>query len=376
MKFISLIFTLLIWQVSLAQNSTKTYLFVGSYTYGEQTDGIYVFEFNTTTGELSKVETESALINPSFITLSPNGQYLYACTETKLDREGSVSSFKIDTLTGQLKFINKQNSGGRNPVHLVVDASGQYLLNSNYTDAGVSIFKCNMDGSIAPYSQLIQFSGSSTIIGRQDVAHIHSTTFSPQNNYAFAPDLGSDKIRVLHLDSTGTLTSVDSLDIKTKNGNGPRHFTFHPNKVYAYSINELSGTVTAYNFDNNKLILINEYFSYSKQQETYGSSDIHISPDGRFLYASNRWKDENTLSIFSIDVTSGKLSLIGHQKTFGDHPRSFVIDPSGNFILVANQATGNIVVFKRNIETGLLTKTKTVVKVNLPSSLKMKSYHF
>ena len=233
-----------------------------------------------------------------------------------------------------------------------------------------------MDGSINPYSQLLQFNGSSIVLGRQDDAHIHSSTFSPNNNYIFAPDLGSDKIRVLQLDSTGTLITFDSLDITLKNGSGPRHFTFHPNNKYAFCINELSGTVSAYSFINGKLIFINDYFSYSKQQETYGSSDIHISPDARFLYASNRWRDENTISIFSINITNGTLLLVGHQKTFGDHPRSFVIDPTGNFILVANQATGNIVVFKRNTETGLLTKSKTLVKVNLPSILKIKNYRF
>jgi 6-phosphogluconolactonase len=376
MKLFSLTLILLIWQLSSAQDSSKTYLFVGSYTYGEKTDGIYVYQFNTTTGKLDKVETEGGLINPSFITLSPNGQYLYACTETKLDKEGSISSFEIDSLSGKLSFINKQKSGGRNPVHLAINVTGEYLINSNYTDAGISIFKCNINGSIAPYSQLIQFNGSSIIQGRQDDAHIHSCTFSPNNDYIFAPDLGSDKIRILHLDSFRTLIPLDSLDVALKNGSGPRHFTFHPNNKYAFCINELSGTVSVYSFINGELIFINDYFSYSKQQETYGSSDIHISPDGRFLYASNRWNDENTISIFSINITNGTLLLVGHQKTFGDHPRSFVIDPTGSFLLVANQVTGNIVVFKINTETGLLTKYKTVVKVNLPSSLKMRSYQF
>lgn len=361
-------------KVGFGQDSSMTYLFVGSYTYGEKTDGVYVYEFNSKTGELTKVETESNLVNPSFIALSPNGKYLYACTETKLERHGFVSAFEIDSMTGHLNFINKQNAGGRNPVHLVVDPTGKYIINSNYTDASVSIFGCNHDGSILPYSQLIKFNGSSIIPGRQDKAHIHSAAFSPYNDYIFTPDLGADKIRVLRIDSTGILTRVDSLDIKTNNGSGPRHFTFHPNNNYAFCINELSGTVSAYNYANGKLTLINNYFSYSKIQDTYGSSDINISPDGLFLYASNRWKDENTLSIFSIDIANGSLKLVGHQPTFGDHPRSFVIDPSGNFILVANQATGDIVVFRRNIKTGLLTKTKTIVQVNLPSSLKMKTY--
>lgn len=347
---------------------------MGSYTEGKKSEGIFVYEFNPNNGKLKEVEREGNLINPSFITLSPNGKYLYACTESKLEINGSVTAFEIDTLTGNINFLNKKTTGGRNPVFLIVDKNNEYVINANYTDAGISVYKLKKDGSLNPFSTLLVFERRSIIPGRQDESHIHSVNFSPDNRYILAPDLGADKIRVLSFSQEGVLTVIDSLTIDTKAGSGPRHFTFHPNNVFAYCMEELSGTVTSYNYQNGQLKWVDSDFSYSKEQETYKSADIHISPDGRFLYASNRWKNENTISIFSIQQTKGTLSLVGHQSTFGDIPRSFVIDPSGQFLIVANQVTGLIVVFKRDLETGLLTKTNTEIRIDLPSSLKMRTY--
>ncbi len=200
------------------QNKSKTFLFVGSFTQGEKTDGIYVYEFNSNNGELKEVEREGDLVNPSFLTISPNGKYLYACTDTRLEEHGSVSAFKIDTLTGKITFLNKQTSGGRNPVHVVVDMNNEYVINSNYTDSGISVFKCNSDGSLNPYSELIEFEGSSIVPERQDESHIHSTIFSYDNRYLFAPDLGADIIRALTFDKENLLTVVSELQVHNKEG--------------------------------------------------------------------------------------------------------------------------------------------------------------
>lgn len=362
--------------IACAQNNTKTFLFVGTYTEGKSDLGIYIYEFDSNSGDLKFCSTAENLTNPSFLTISPNGKFLYACTDTKMPNKGSVTAFKIDSVNGRILLINKQASGGENPVYLTVYKNNQYVVNGNYTEGNVSVFKADEDGSLNPYSQLIQFTDSSINKTRQEKAHIHSTIFSPKNDFIFLPDLGADKIRVFKFDSSNSkpLIPFDNYIVNTLRGSGPRHFTFHPNGKFAYCIEELSGYVSAYSYNNGKLDSIQHIFSYSKIQESYGSSDIHISPDGLFLYTSNRWDKENTLSIFSINGDNGKLKLIGHQTTFGDHPRNFVIDPTGNFVLVANQVTNNIVVFKRNWKSGLLTKIKTEIVVPRPSCLQMRKY--
>ncbi len=359
------------------QAQQRTYLFVGNYTNGVPAKGIFVYDFNNQTGQLKRVSHVPNITNPSFISIAPNGQYLYACTETKMPNAGSVSAFKIDSVNGRLTFINKQASGGENPVYVSVHQNNKYVVNANYTEGNVSVYTTNENGRLNPYTQLIAFTDSSINKERQDKAHIHAAVFSPQNDYVFLPDLGGDKIRVFKFDTLQKqpLIAMPDYTVQATLGSGPRHFTFHPAKPFAYCIEELGGTVTAYTYQNGKLDSIQSIFAYRKKQTSYASADIHISPDGLFLYASNRWDDENTIAIFSIHPQNGKLSLVGHQHTYGDHPRNFTLDPSGHFLLVANMVTNNIIVFKRNIKTGLLSKTRYSVRVPQPSCLQMKTYN-
>ena len=168
------------------------------------------------------------------------------------------------------------------------------------------------------------------------------------------------------------LTQLGHVDVKP--GGGPRHFKFHPNGKYAYGISELSGMVTAYHYKDENLEYIEDYLAYSKTQSIYRSADIHISPDGRFLYASNRGQEEDTIVIFSINLTDGTLQLLGHSPTFGSHPRNFAIDPTGKFILVANQFSDNITIFRRNLNTGHLDKLPYEIQIDNPSSIQMRLY--
>jgi 6-phosphogluconolactonase len=359
--------------LSFGQEKSRTFLYVGSYTSGEIREGIYVYSFNNQTGELTEVEIEDKIINPSFITISPNGNFLYACTDTKLDVSGSISAFKIDSTSGQIHFLNKQSTKGRNPVHVIVDNTNQYIIASNYTDSGICLFKSDSTGRIESTAQLINFEGSSVIEGRQDNSHIHSCNFSLDNKYLFSPDLGSDKIHVFSFDFENLLNQIDTLTVKTNPGAGPRHFTFHPTLSKAYCVDELSGEVTSYNYHDGQLSQPKSYFSYQQKQEEYASSDIHISPDGKYLYVSNR-QDENTISIFEINSLNGELTLKASQNTLGEIPRNFVIDPTGNYLIVANQISDELVVFKRNSETGLLTYLNSVKGIQKPSSLKMVQY--
>ena len=362
-------FLLLNFSFIFGQKTSKTFLFVGTYTGGIPDSGIYVYEFDSNSGNLKLTSTGEGLTNPSFLSISPNGNFLYACTDSKLPKHGSVAAFKIDSSTGKISFINKQSCGGKNPVYLTVHKSNNFLVNGNYTEGNVSVLTINKDGSLNHPSQVIQFMDSSVNKNRQEKSHIHAAVFSPQNDFLFLTDLGADKIRVFKFDTISTipLVSVDRLLVKTRPGSGPRHFTFHPNGRFAYCVEELSGTITVYKYRLGKLDSIQRILSYSKLQETYAGADIHLSPDGLFLYATNRDNNENSISIFSVNQNSGTLKLVGHQSTFGVHPRNFTIDPVGNFLLVANVATNNIVVFKRNQKTGLLTKTLHEIQVPSPS---------
>ena len=352
-----------------------TYLFIGTYTHSKPSKGIYIYSFNPDNGALTFVSNGENITNPSYITLAPDGCHLYACTETQLPNAGSVSAFGFDSVHGCLTFINKQHSGGENPVYASVDKANKWLVNANYTQGSVSVFPLNDNGSLGIADTVLSYLEGSIDTPRQSRAHVHSVVFSPQQDHLFAPDLGADKIRGYTFDANRKhpLQPADPQFTSTVPGSGPRHFIFHPNGRLAYCTEELSGTISAYSYDDEKLQRIQRLASYAAKQEWYAGSDIHISPDGLFLYASNR-EEEHSISIFSIDTTSGLLTLIGHQKTGGKHPRMFTIDPTGNYLLVANLFSNNIVVFKRDQKTGLLARTHNTIKVPQPSCLQMRTY--
>lgn len=301
MKPITYILLLLCLANSTAHSQTY-YLFIGSYTNAKPGKGIYVYSLNTTSGFLTSVSHAHKITNPSYLTLSPNGTHLYACTETRMRDAGSVSAFSFDSVTGELDFINKQPSGGENPVYLSVHKSGRWLVNGNYTGGSLSTFPINTDGTLGSASQVILFTDSSINPERQEAAHIHATVFSPEQDYLVAPDLGADKIRMFTFDPLlkKPVQPAATPFITTTPGSGPRHFVFHPYGRFAYCIEELSGTVAVYAYSNGRLEPLQRLASYAHKQDGYASSDIHISPDGRFLYASNR-EEEHSISIFSID---------------------------------------------------------------------------
>lgn len=368
----SLVFTLLLQ----AQNTSKTLLFAGTYTDNKPGKGIYIYEFNNSTGELQLLATGTDITNPSFLTISHNGKYLYACTDTRLKNNGTISAFAIDSISGAITFINKKPAGGDNPVYVTTDKTDSYVVNATYTGGTASVLKINEDGSLQPYAQLFSFTdGSNVINSHQESSHMHSSVFSPNFTHLYFPDLGSDVIRVAQFNKDSLKPiSFYTDSYKTLPGSGPRHLTFHPSGKYAYCTNELNGTITAFKNSMEKLHPIQHIFSYANKHEEYSTADIHVSPDGNFLYASNRGNDENTISIFKINRTTGLLTLVGHQPTLGTIPRNFTISPNGNFILVANQKGNNIVVFKRNKYSGKLTDTGYHYEIPTPSCLKMRTY--
>ncbi len=313
------------------------------------------------------------IVNPSYLTLSPNGKYLYACTDTKTPNAGSVSSFEFNSENKTLTFLNSQKSGGENPVYVSVHKSGKWLVNGNYTEGSVSVHPLLENGKIDSIAQNFQYMDGSVNKERQARSHIHSTIFSPQNDYLFMPDLGADKIRCYQFDATQKQPLVETSHpfIKTDLEAGPRHFTFHPNQKFGYCIEEMAGAISVYQYENGVLTKIQRINTHPDTiKEGFESSDIHISPDGKILYATNRGK-ENNIAIFSI-AQNGLLENIGYQSTSGKHPRVFAIDESGRFLIATNVITGNVVVFKRNSKTGLLKKTRKEIKMENVSCVQIK----
>jgi 6-phosphogluconolactonase len=353
---------------ALAQNY---YLLIGTYTQ-KGSKGIYVYRFNAATGQAEWVSNTDSARSPSFLAVSPDKNYVYTVNETG-GNPGMVSAYAFDRSTGKLSFINQQPTGGQGPCHLAISKDNKWVTVANYSGGSLSAFAVNKDGSLSPMAQLIQHEGSSIDKKRQEKPHVHETVFSPNQDFLLAPDLGLDKVAVytFHSADSKPLTPAPTPFATVTPGNGPRHITFHPNGKFAYVIEELSGSVGAYSYNNGKLTLLQHLDTHPQGfKGVIGSAEVEVSPDGKFLYASNRG-DENNLAIFSIDPPTGKLQLKGYQSTLGKAPRHFTIDPSGDYLLAANQDTDNIVIFKRNKQTGMLQETGNQIKVSMPVCLQL-----
>ena len=353
----------------------QTCVFVGSYNWSKDSVGIYIYELDTTRGTLKKITDYTGISNPSYLTISASGKYIYACTESKTPNAGSVSSFAFDYKKKSVHFINSQPSNGENPVYVNVNQNEKYLIAANYTESSVSVYPILPDGHIDSIAQHFQFTEGSINPIRQDRSHIHAAVCSPDNKFIFLTDLGADKIRCFAYNSfPQLLTPASPKEVRTYPGSGPRHMTFHPNGKVAYCIEELSGSIEVYAYANGQLSYLQRMMSHPEElKEGFESSDIHISPDGNYLYVSNRGK-ENNIAIFSI-LMDGKLESKGYQSTMGKHPRIFAMDESGKFLIVANVNTNNLVVFRRDLHTGLLQMTSEITGLKHPSCVKMHTYH-
>lgn len=371
MKKIILLLSLISFCTLQAQNQ---YVFFGSYNADKNKEGIYVYQLDTIKGNLTKVTSVKDVFNPSYLTLSNDGQFLYACTDTRVPNGGTVSSYKFDPKQKSLTFINSQKTNGENPVYLSVDRTGKWLVDANYSGSSISVFPLLEDGKISPITQHLTFTEGSINPDRQKTSHVHSIIFSPDSDYVLSPDLGADKIRIYPFENTKKepLNVAKSSFTKTTPGSGPRHFAFHPNKKWGYCVEEISGTISAYNINKGQLSPIGttEIQTENKVAD-FGSAEILIAPDGKFLYVSNRGT-ANTISIYSIKK-DGSLKIVGTQSSLGNHPRNFAINPSGKFLIVANMNSGDIIVFERNLKTGLLKKVGDTLKLENVSCVKIKT---
>lgn len=357
----------------MAQKDNYT-LYIGTYT-AKKSEGIYVYQFNTKTGDFAPLSIAKGISNPSFLAISPDQRFLYSGGSKKGD---SVHAFAIDKQTHFLSLLNTQSlESSFGACHLAVDKTGKWLIVGNYASGSLNILPIQSDGRLEKVQQTIQHKGSSLVQPQQDRPHVHSINIAPNGKDVFVADLGTDKIWTYILNAqTGQLTVRGNSFgeggpsfVKTVEGSGPRHLAFHPNGKFVYSIQEIDATVTGYHYKNSAL---QTFQTISTLPTNYTGrkwcADIHISPDGKFLYGSNRAHE--SLVIYKIDKKTGQLTLIGHQSVNGKTPRNFAIDPTGRFVLVANQDSDNISVFKRDKKTGLLTATGKEILVSQPVCLK------
>lgn len=356
------------------QNSGTVRVYMGTYTSGKS-EGIYLYEL-TSSGALEFLSVASGISNPSYLAIAPQKRYLYAVSEVGASSGkpgGGVSAFSIDQETGELTLLNQQLTHGASPCYLTVDQTEKCVLVANYGSGSATVLPIQSNGKLGEATHVVQHSGSSADPGRQEGPHAHSIVLDRTNSYAFVPDLGLDKVMIYQLClSQGKLKANDEPWVEVKAGAGPRHFTFHPNGKYAYVINELDSTVTAFTYDeaHGRLRVIQAVTTLPEgfSDKSY-CADVHVSSSGRFLYGSNRGHD--SIVIFEIDQGTGKLSLVGHEPTQGNFPRGFAIDPTGNFLLAANQNSDNVVSFRINQETGALTPTGHITEVPMPVCVKM-----
>ena len=341
------------------------YLFVGTYT-GEGSDGIYLFGFDSKKGTLAPVDTVKGIENPSYLALSPDQSNLYAVNEMPDSSEASVAAFSFDKASGEIRFLNKQSSRGGAPCYVDTDRNGQSVFVGNYLGGSLAEIPVQSDGSLSEANLVIEHEGSSLNPGRQESPHVHCTLISPDNNLLFVADLGTDLVTGYPYDGeSGGLDPDPAFLYSAEPGAGPRHLTFHPNGEYLYLVNELD-VLTIVEEDLERVQTVSTLPEY--YEGAVSGADIHVSPDGRFLYVSNR-EDLNNIVIYSVDDINGTLNRIGEISSGGIHPRNFTIDPTGRYLLVANRHTDSIVIFRRDKETGMLEPAGEEVHVSQPVSL-------
>jgi 6-phosphogluconolactonase len=347
------------------------YVLSGSYTTGNNTGkGIEVLRFDATNGTLKPVSS-FAIENPSYLTVADHGKLVYSVSEQEGGKVGEVAAFRFNQQNGQLQLLNKQSVNGKSPCSITVDNQLKWVFTANYSSGNVSALPLLGDGSIDTLQQLAQHVGSSKNLQRQAAPHAHAVLFSPGQKELLVTDLGTDKIYRYRFQSNkpAPLQLVDSI-VTSSPGNGPRHLVFHPKGKFLYVVNELSGSVDVFKYRKTGSTLVQTIQTDSTTRTFKGSADIHFSPDGKFLYASNRGA-VNSICIYKVNAKTGQLQIVGYETSKIATPRNFVIDPTGNYLLVANQSKNNIVVFKRDFKTGLIAFTGITYQTGTPVCLKM-----
>lgn len=350
----------------------KQIVYIGTYTdqpdmAEKRSEGIFIYSLDTETGALEKLDAVPDSANPSFMALTSDNRILVSVNETEGPAGGGVSSYLVDPETGLLTFVTEQLSQGTSPCYVSIDPSNRWALVANYSSGTTSVLGIGEDGTLTEAAAVIQHSGQGPNKERQEGPHAHCVQLDPSGSTALIVDLGLDRIKLYRFNpESGQLQPGSPNAIETSSGSGPRHITFAPDGRFLMVTNELTSTVSVFEFDSTG--------HYGHVQEIsmlpgdyhgeHSAAHLAFSPNGRFLYASNR--GPNSLAVYSVAPDSGMLTLVEHISVEGDWPRHFAFDPSGRFVLVANQKSDTVTVFSFDDETGHLTFTGTSIEVPRP----------
>ncbi len=351
-------------------------IFIGTYTRGNDSDGIYTCLFDDEKGTLSQPQLAAETDMPSFLAIHPQKDLVFACNEVNDfggEATAAVSSFHVDRASGKLTFINQQPTGGGAACHCVVDKTGRFLLVANYTGGNVTVFPIGDDGTLAERSCLINHIGSGPNAQRQEAPHAHSINLSDDNRFAYVADLGIDRVMIYRFDAERGLLAPAAPDAVAVNpGGGPRHFSIHPTGKFAYTNNELTCEAVAFARDAKTGGLTHLQNISTLPTDFDGrksTAECLVHPSGRFLYVSNRGHD--SIAVYRINQDTGMLKLVEITKTGGKEPRNFFVDPTGKWLIAENQNSNTVIVFRVNQDTGGITATDSKIEVTQPVCIRM-----
>ncbi|SDM84736.1 6-phosphogluconolactonase [Paenibacillus sp. yr247] len=357
--------------MAFLEKKKNTFAFIGSYAESSN-PGVYTCQYDEGTGSLDIIDQVDGLQNPTFLTVDARNWRLYTLTEgvdVNQQRCGAATSYDIDSATGKLSFLNNEITLPATTCHITLDHTNQVVMVASYHGGMVGLSPVLADGSLGTTADIQQHKGTS-VLSVQDRPRAHSVFLDRTNRFAGVCDLGLDKIILYKLDIPAKRLLPHN-EVQVAPGSGPRHFAFHPSYAYGYVINELNSTITAFSYDEERGELT-EIQTVSTLPDSYegenACADIHISPDGKFLYGSNRGHE--SIVVYAIDTFTGKLTVVEYAPTLGKHPRNFAISPDGGYLLVANKDTDTIVSFSRDAETGKLLPTGSVLKMSKPVCIK------
>jgi len=352
-------------------------VYVSAFKSGEE-GAIHAFRFDSEAGTLTPLHQTTDVRNPFFLAISPNAKFLYAIDTQKFSGpdDDFVAAYQIQGRNGQLTRLNRQSAKGKASCYLDVDATGETVLVANYTTGSVAAFPIQDDGSLAEAASFVQHTGSSVNATRQQGPKAHSIEASPDNRFVLAADLGIDKVLVYQLDAASAKLTAHATQpsVKLPPGSGPRHLTFHPNGKRVYVINELANTVAFFDYATESGTLTQQQIISTLPEDFDGVShtaDLKITPDGRFLYGTNRGHD--SIAAYRIG-DDGRLSLISIEPSLGKGPQNLLITPDGRWLLCANMPGDNVVVFSIDADSGKLTATASPTPVKMASCIRLVSF--
>lgn len=347
-----------------AARGVDLFVYFGTHSAGPQI-GLSLSHFDSETGGLTPPKLLVEAKEPAFFVIHPEGRYLYTCNSGV---PGGLSAYKIEPKTGELTLINRVLAGGGDTSFVSLDQTARYALVANYLGGNIAVFALRPDGGVGDWTGFAQQTGSSVDPERQTHAYAHAIITDPTNRFALVPDLGVDKLFVYHFDEkSGAIKPNKPPFAQVAAGLGPRHVRFHPNGRWVYLINEMGSRIIGFNWDSTTGALSDFQTISTLPPDFKGANacaELEVHPNGKFLYASNRGHD--SLAVFAIDPSTGRLSLVEHTSSRGKTPRNFAFDPSARWILCTNHGSDNAVVFRVDPESGHLTPVGEPVRVPAP----------